>query len=177
MPSFRKLPWLPCLAPTHVSCRSLQVTQKEREQPDHNTVGSEQPPWQPPPTPPGNVIPVATLPWPGDHQPPRPTPFTLFLFFLSCVLSFPFFPFLFARETQSPHDSVSPSLLNLICTKSFALVWSLGSGLEFPSVCASKLLSAPGLLWPAAPGTHLPSISVWGCPGAAERVRPHPPLA
>lgn len=98
-PPSRSFPGYSAWLPTHVSCRSLQVTQKEQEQPDHNTFGSEQPPWQPPPTPPGNVIPVATLPWPGDHQPPRPTPLALFLFFLSYVLSFPFFPFLFARET------------------------------------------------------------------------------
>lgn len=110
-----------------------------------------------------------------DRRPPTslhaPMPPTLFLVFLSSVLSFLFFlsPLL---GTQGPHDSVSPSLLNSICTKSFALVWSSGSCLESPSTCASKLPSGR-----PAPSARLPPISGWGCPGAAECVGPHPPLA
>lgn len=124
-------------------------------------------------TPPGASVSVATLPWTGDHQPastpPRPSP----SFSSSFPLCFRFLSFLSPLlGTQSHRDSVSPSLPNSICTKSFALVWSSGSGLESPSACASKLLSAR-----TVPSAHLPSISAWGCLGAAECVGPHPPLA
>lgn len=159
---FRKLPRPPCLAPLMcLVAHSLQVKLKERDQPDSTTVSNEQPLWRP--SPPRLAT---SSPWPpcrGQATTSRhaPTPLTLLLFFLFSVLLFPFFAFLFARETQSRHDSVSPSLLNSICTKSFALVWSRGTGLESPSECASELLSVPGLC-----GARLPSTS-----GGA-RVRP-----
>ncbi|XP_032215811.1 uncharacterized protein LOC116599986 [Mustela erminea] len=159
---------------TRLRNRLRKVKLQERERPDSTTVGT---------SPAATVTPrlTASSPWPpcrGRATTSRhaPAPLTLFLFYLSSGLSFPFFAFLCARDTQSRHDSVSPSLPYSICTKSFALVWSHGTGLESPSECASQLLSVLASAARPAPGALLPPTS-GGCLGAAVCGRPQPPLA
>lgn len=79
--------------------------------------------------------------------------------FFSSVFSLLFFPLLCSEDSGHPGLCV-PVLPELICTKSFALVWSPGTSPGSRSGCVSCRVA-----WPPrpAPPQHLPlSISVWG---------------